>query len=375
MKKSKKILLISGILLLLFTGQKGLLLSQSTTNNPANNKEYNVSSLEWKLWGYRPESWKMDFNFNELKGPRAEYINVKAKVPGSVQKALRDAGIIGDWNIGNNYIGIEWIENRHWIFTTRLPEEWITKESKIILRCLGLDDNGVIMVNGKEAGKFNNTFIPYNFDITPFLKDKNNTLAIVFECPPSYLGQIGYTSKITDWKPRYYYGWDWIPRIVQIGIWDNILLEVLDKESARIEEIKVITEADKNKDFGNLKISAELSSLALRGKVRIQLSNETGDPIVDETVPATKLREGKAWDNLKIKRWWPNGSGDQVLYQLVCTLYDVDGNNRQVIERNVGFKNIEWLSCQGALPEADPWSDSCIGCEDTNFVTGIMIAP
>jgi len=318
-------------------------------NNPVGTgkvTEYNVSSLNWKIWGYRPESWKMDFNFSELTGPKAEYINIPVKVPGSVQKALKDAGIIDDWNIGNNYIAIEWIENRHWIFVTEIPDEWINKESNVILHCLGLDDNGVIMVNGKEAGKFNNTFIPYKFDITPFLKDKNNTLAIVFECLPAYLGQIGYTSKIKDWKPRFYYGWDWIPRIVQVGIWDDILLEVLDKESVRIEDIKVVTEADKNKDLGNLKISAELNSLALHGKVRIQLAKDTGEPIVDETVPATQLRQGKVWDNLKIKRWWANGSGDQVLYKLVCTLYDADGNNRQVIERNVGFKNIEWLSCK-----------------------------
>lgn len=319
--------------------------------------EYNVSSLDWKIWGYVPDSWKMDFNFSELKGPHAQYINIPAKVPGSVQKALRDAGIIEDWNIGINNFSIEWIENRHWLFVTTIPDEWIKKEHNIILNCLGLDDNGIIMVNGEEAGKFNNTFIPYKFDITPFLKDKNNTLAIVFKCPPAFLGGSGYTSKIKDWKSRFYYGWDWMPRIVQIGIWDDILLDVLDKESARIEGIKILTEADKNKDIGNLKISIELSSLALalHSKVRIQLTKDTGEPIVDETIPAVQLRTGKAWDNLKIKRWWPNGSGDQVLYKLVCTLYDVDGNNRQVIERNVGFKNIEWLSCQGALPEADPW--------------------
>ena len=353
--KNIKTLLIAIILLLMLTGQKGWLFSQSVDNDAGKNKEYNVSFLEWKLWGYRPESWKMDFNFNELKGPKAEYINIPVKVPGSVQKALKDAGIIDDWNIGNNYIDIEWIENRHWIFVTKIPDEWINKESNVILRCLGLDDNGVIMVNGKEAGNFNNTFIPYKFDITPFLKDKYNTLAIVFKCPPSYLGQIGYTSKIKDWKPRFYYGWDWIPRIVQIGIWDNILLDVIDKESANIEEIKIITGADKIKDIGNLKISAELSSMALNGKVRIQLKKGTGESIIDETVPAAQLREGKVWSNLKIKRWWPNGSGDQVLYKLVCTLCDINGGNRQVIERNVGFKNIEWLPCQGALPEADPW--------------------
>jgi len=373
MIKSIKTLLLFVILLLLFTGQKSFLFSQSKDSKAISNKEYNVSSLEWELWGYRPESWKMDFNFTELTGPRAEYINIPAKVPGSVQKALRDAGIIDDWNIGNNYIAIEWIENRHWIFVTKIPDEWINKESNIILHCLGLDDNGVIMVNGKEAGKFNNTFIPYKFNITPFLKDKNNTLAIVFECPPTYLGQIGYTSKIKDWKPRFYYGWDWIPRIVQIGIWDNILLEVFDKESARIEEIKVVTDADKIKDLGNLKISAELTSLALNGKVRIQLTKDTGEPIVDETVPATQLREGKVWGNLKIKRWWPNGSGDQVLYKLICTLYDVNGNNGQVIERNVGFKNIEWQPCQGALPEADPWI--CSVNNKPVFLQGVNWSP
>src|SRR5450759_4356341 len=251
-----KTLLISVILLLLFNGQKGLSFSQSIDNNSVSNKAYNVSSLEWKLWGYRPENWKLDFNFTELKGSKAEYISIPAKVPGSVQKALRDAGIIDDWNIGNNYISIEWIENRHWIFAAKIPDEWINKESNMILRCLGLD-------------------------------------------------------------------------------------EVTDKESARIEEIKIVTEADKMKDHGNLKISAELTPRALHGKVRIQLSKDTGEPVFDETFPAAQLRTGKVWDNLKIKRWWPNGSGDQVLYKLVCTLYDADGKNCQVIERNAGFKNIE----------------------------------
>jgi beta-mannosidase len=347
--------------------------SQNNVVKDLINKEYDLSALEWKLWGYRPESWKMDFNFTELNGPRAEYLNIPVRVPGSVQKALKDAGLIDDWNIGNNYINIEWIENRHWIFVTKIPDDWIKKDSKIILKCLGLDDNGVIMVNGKEAGSFNNTFIPYRFDITPFLKDRNNTLAIVFKCPPSYLGQIGYTSKITDWKPRFYYGWDWIPRIVQIGIWDNILMEVTDKESAEITDIKVVAGADRVKDLGTLQISAELTPEALRGKVRIQLNGLNGEQLLDETVPSVQLRGVKTWDNLNIKRWWPNGSGDQPLYKLVCKLIDENGNNIQVIERTIGFKNIEWLPCQGALPEADPWL--CSVNKKPVFLQGVNWTP
>ena len=355
MMKSSNKLLTFLLVFFLLTCQKELLLSKSIDNKVVKNKAYNLSSLEWKLWGYRPENWKMDFNFDELTGPKAEYINIPVKVPGSVQGALKDAAIIEDWNIGTNYVKMEWIENRHWIYCTRIPDDWISKGSHIILNCLGLDDNGVVMVNGKEVGKFCNTFISYQFDVTPFLKEKNNTLAIVFECPPSYLGQIGYTSKIKDWKPRFYYGWDWIPRIVQIGIWDDIFLEVPEKEGVIMEELKIVTETDKNRDLANLKVSAGLSPRAFHGKVRIKLTRDTGESIIDETIPATQLRDGKEWNNLAVKRWWPNGSGEQVLYKLECVLLDSAGNKLQVISRNVGFKRIEWQPCKGAGPEAVPW--------------------
>ena len=171
------------------------------------SQEYNLSNLEWRLWGYRPENWRMDFDFKQFQGNKAEFKNIPAKVPGSVQKALKDAGIIEDWNQGLNSNSIEWIENRHWLFTAKIPDEWITAGNEIILQCSGLDHKGLILVNGKEGGSFNNTFLHYDFNITPSLDKKNNTLAIVFECPPKYLGQIGWTSKIKDWKPRFCYGW------------------------------------------------------------------------------------------------------------------------------------------------------------------------
>lgn len=351
----KKLSTICVILLFLLCLQKGLSVSKNFDNEYLKNKEYVVSQLGWKLWGYRPESWKMDFNFTDLNGPKAEYGNIPVKVPGSVQKALKDAGLIPDWNIGNNYSMIEWIENRHWIFGAEIPDAWVSQERIIILHCPGLDGNGVIMVNGEEAGKFHNTFIPYRFNITPFLKDNNNTLAVVFECPPAYLGQIGYTSKIKDWKPRFYYGWDWIPRMVQIGIVDDILLEVLDNDHSAIEYISVTTDTDRIKDIGNLSVSAEVTPKAIYGKARIQLIKPDKEALFDETFPAIQLCQGKAWNNLNIRRWWPNGSGEQPLYRLLCTLYDADGTICQRIERKIGFKNIEWLPCKNALPEADPW--------------------
>jgi len=318
-------------------------------------QEINLSSLDWKLWGYRIDSWRKNFDFAQLRGDRAEYMDISVKVPGSVQKALKDAGIISDWNIGTNSTSNEWIENRHWLFVTPLPDSCLKNGNEFILHCNGLDQKGLIYVNGKEAGTFNNAFVPYDFDLTPLLKENNNTLAIIFECSPSYLGHSCWTSRIKDWKPRFYYGWDWMPRMVQIGIWDQVSLQVTKKDQIRIKDIQLTTEADKLNDLGNLKINAILSNQSAQNNIRIMLADQTGKPILNETVPAYNLIRSKSWNNLKIKRWWPNGSGDQPLYQLTIVLLDETGNPVQKISKIIGFKHIEWLPCKGAPKNADPW--------------------
>lgn len=125
--------------------------------------------------------------------------------------ALKNAHVIEDWNTGLNSTGVEWIENRHWLVVSKIPDKWLPEEGKeMLMECGGLDYKGSIFVNGKEVGGFDNAFIPYTFDITGYLSDTDNTIVFVFECPPSYLGQIGYTYLSEGLKPRFNYGWDWI---------------------------------------------------------------------------------------------------------------------------------------------------------------------
>jgi beta-mannosidase len=325
----------------------------SSTNTAV--KGINLSALDWRLWGYRIDSWRKNFDFQKLQGDRAEIMNITVQIPGSVQKALKDAGLISDWNMGTNSIESEWVENRHWLFTTTLPDNFFKAGDQFVLHCDGLDQKGLIYVNGKEAGSFNNAFIPYNFDFTPFLKEKSNTLVIIFECSPSYLGHSCWTSKIKDWKPRFYYGWDWTPRLVQIGIWDNVYLKIAQKDQVLINNLQITTDADKQKDLGELRIKANLSSLKDNNKLNIRLADPTGKPVLEETLPASELSGMKVWNNLKIKRWWPNGHGDQLLYRISVDLLDATGNSLQKIEREVGFKHVEWLPCKGAPINADPW--------------------
>jgi beta-mannosidase len=341
-------------------------------NRNSDQKIYQASSLEWKLWGFTPQSYRSSQFIPDPKR-NSETRGIPAPVPGSVQMALKNAGIIKDWNIGLNHNDCEWVENRSWMYSAKIPDEWIRGRKVVRLVCKGLDDNGVILINSREIGQFNNTHIPYTYELTAFLGDKDNTLEIVFNPPPRYLGTPYFSTKIQDWKPRFYYVWDWMPRNVQIGIWDDVFIEVADQEIVEISDLKVLTSADRMKDIGVLSVSGEMGYSAMKGRLSVTLLDDQGKIIINETVPCTQIRDGKTWNNLKIKRWWPNGDGEQNLYALSCTLFDENGTVRQVKESKVGFKNISWESNKNAPAGADPWL--CVVNNKPVFLQGVNWTP
>lgn len=322
-----------------------------------NVKTFDASGLDWNLWGYRPNSWRMNFDFNNFTGSWAELMNVPFKMPGSVQNALKSAGILPDWNIGLNNTACEWVENRHWIIASKIPDTWIPKDNEnFVLQCDGLDFRGILMVNGKEAGQFGNAFLLHTFNLKSFLKPVCNTIAFVFETQPQNLAQIGWTSKIKEWKPRFNYGWDWVPRIVQIGIFEKVTISLCKEDQPEIQNLQILTDADKTSDTGELKIKADLNKSAiLHGKINVLLSDQDGKTVFAEQLPTKEMVQQKIWKDLKIKRWWPNGFGKQTLYRLKVSLLDESGTAVQVVTRQIGFKNIQWLPCLGAKAEADPW--------------------
>ncbi len=353
MRKIKLLILCFLCISLVFTVK---IYGNSINGDDLNRSVFDASSLDWRLWCYRPNVWRMNFNFEQLSGSWAEHSDLPMIVPGSVQNALKKAGVIEDWNVGVNSRNIEWIENREWLVMAKLPDKIKADEDeKIFLRCHGLDYKGILMINGYEAGRFDNAFVPYSFLISPYLKESNNNIVFIFECPPQNLAQIGWTSRITDWKPRFNYGWDWMARIVQIGIWDDIFIETVKDNQMKFDGLKVSFSADRTKDMGALSVSVKFNNLARSGLVNVTLSDESGKKLINENFTVKEIEEKKDWSNLKIKRWWPNGLGQQPLYLLTITLKDTNGNEIQQETKRIGFRTIDWHPCEGAPAEADPW--------------------
>lgn len=315
-------------------------------------KIHDASILEWTLAGYVPFEWEL----RECKEigvvARPDIETVPAKVPGSVQKALLDAGKIPDWNIGMNARQIEWIENREWLYEAMLPDDWFESRKRYRIRCGGLDHKGQIFLNGTCIYRFENCHLEHLAELTSHLKPKDNRLQILFECPPRWLGQFQKSKNIRDWKPRFYYTWDWTSRMVQIGIWNSITIEQIPEYE--IQDLFVQTDFDADAGSGDLCITGRLSADA--GLVLNVLLASNQKPVYAETISSSEFsKNGLKWEKLPVQSWWPNCHGSQPLYDLRIQIVDKTGKILDVWEKRIGFKNVQWRPCENAPAAADPW--------------------
>jgi beta-mannosidase len=331
---------------------------------------FDLAELDWKVAGFTPYGWDFFGRKDLRRVTDADVPSVSAAVPGSVQAALLKAGVIEDWNFGLDARKCEWVENRQWVYQASLPDKWFAAGRQVRLRCLGLDYAGTVCINGQVAGEFCGTLIPHVFDLTPHLRENDNVLQIAFAPPPRWLGQTGHTSRMREWKPRFNYTWDWTSRLVQIGIWDDIAIEVTD--GCEVSELRCTTDFDLDAGQGILRVRG-----TVRGEpgstVRVVLSDGRQEIRAQQLAPAEFSHGQIVWDDLAVEPWWPNGSGRQVLYTVTCRLLDRDG---QVIDeqgRMVGFKHVEWRCCEGAPVEADPWI--CAVNDKPIFLQGVNWTP
>lgn len=334
---------------------------------PLPARRLDLAALNWTVAGYWPTSWtgrSMELGF----ALEPEIVPVPARVPGSVQGALLATGGLPNWFEGLKARECEWVENRDWMFSAKLPDDWFATGSRFVLNCGGLDGPGLLVFNRKQMGTFDNAHLPYSFDVTEWIQPSSNELHLIFTTPPRWLGQVGYTSQFKDWKPRFNYSWDWIPRMVQIGPWEPITLTV--SEAASFKSFRARADWEIVKKTGRLWVNGGVEGTA--ANARISLCD--GEMILKtETIAIDQLADGFEWRELAVEPWWPNGEGDRPLYSLTCELLDASGYVLDSTERRVGFKNATWQACANAPAEADPWI--CVINGKPVFLQGIDWTP
>lgn len=323
---------------------------------------WDLSAFTWTLRGWRQHDWELGKSFARTEDGTPDVPPLVARVPGSVRGALVAAGIVPSPYRGTDSRASEWIENRHWSYTVVIPDDAAAaaESARLVLVADSLDYAGVVLVDSTEVGRFEGSLTPVEFDVTDAVAQGGRTLTIVFTHLPDDIGQVGRTSEIREWKARFNYGWDWTPRIVQVGIAGPIALEA--RAGALLDRVDVATEHDHATGAGSLRVRAHSGAA---GTVRVDVTAPDGSAVATAAVDA----DGR-WHAVElgvVETWQPHTRGDQPLYT-VAVHNDDDRHTRRI-----GFRSLRWLPAQDAPAGAEPWILEVNG--EPLFLAGVNWVP
>jgi beta-mannosidase len=80
-------------------------------------------------------------------------------------------------------------------------------------------------------------FSPVNIDLSQFLQNENTLKVLIHPIPKSHTRSNDQTQADKSVKPAVSYGWDWHPRLVPSGIWDDTYLEI--RQALHISETRL----------------------------------------------------------------------------------------------------------------------------------------
>ena len=276
---------------------------------------------------------------------------------------------IDDPFIAGNEKELKWIHESDWIYRTEfdLPTE-SKSQRDLFLVFDGLDTIANIELNGKTVGDTNNMFRQYRFPISELVKTTGNILQVLFQSPIRVgnelieqfgeLSSVRFEERVYLRKAQYSFGWDWGPSLPTIGIWRPVYLEYL--ENAWIDSVRFDT-LELNEAMAKVSIKVDLEG-HLNGEYEVRCNfahedqkfsevkststNFSSDAInSDATNTNSKLLEFV----IEVKNpsfWWPNGHGDQSLYDLEISIYS-KGKKIDHSSRKVGIRTIDLIQQEG----------------------------
>jgi len=286
-----------------------------------------------------------------------------ARVPGGAHTDLLALGRIPDPFVADNEKRVQWVAQSDWVYRRgfRCSPEFLAEE-KIFLVCDGLDTLAKVILNGHELGRTANMFRRYEWEIKPLLHAVGeNILEIAFASPVKYISEKHSVREMPGpyhsfpggpyiRKAPCQFGWDWGPQLPPIGIWKDIRLEGCS--GARLAEVHLRQEHS----GGQVAIEARIAckhwgEMPLAAVVRITTPN--GEIIEKEAALTMKGEVAVKTPIPNPELWWPNGYGDQPLYQVEVVLRGKDSLLDQK-KYQVGLRTIEL--CQ----EQDQWGRSFV---------------
>lgn len=343
-----------------------------------------IALTHWELSGYFPYVPQLGMMEPDLGRSITDWM--PAEVPGSVHRDLQRAGWIPDPYFGMNSMQCEWVENRWWAYRTAFALSPAPGQ-RCHLHFAGLDYKCHIYLNGTFLLLHEGSFTPVDLDVTDHLTPGENVLLVIFESAPDEESQAGHASHTRTQKSRFSYKWDFGTRMVPVGIWDDVWLELTG--SAVIRQVRLVpTVTGKG---GQLLVQADcdlrpdaadcslIAAISYHGRQVASTAVPCARNRVEAPVSSHGCNHGEqdscAEALLTLPRvalWQPNGMGDQPLYDVQLTL-TCGGRVSHTWQGRVGFRELEWVANDGASAGALPYTLRVNGRRV--YIKGVNLTP
>ena len=218
--------------------------------------------------------------------------------------------------------------------TFEVSDEMRADNRRIYLSFQGVESAYYVYLNGKEVGYREDSYSPHRFDITDYLIEGENLLAV---------------------KVHKFCDGTWFEdqdMIYDGGIFRDVY--ITSEPLVKIEDYTVVTDLDENHENATLKISADVRNMSSTDhsgwSIQVKALDEAGDNILgDVFLPVSDLASARtgtveaAIDVTAPKLWsaeHPN------LYALVLTLIDGQGAEVETLSTQLGFRELEFTATE-----------------------------
>ncbi len=280
---------------------------------------------------------------------------LSATVPGLVHTDLLDHGLIPDPFVSTNELEIKSLEAKDWEYkTTFVLSSDLMKNEQVDLIFEGLDTYADVFLNDSLIIQADNMHRPWSAEVKRLLNRKENELRVQFYSPVrkgqekleelAYLipngnesVPLGKQNSVFSRKAQYHFGWDWGPRLVSSGIWREMKFKGWNK--AKIENVKIDV---KGLDENEAECVVLIEALNLSGS-NLEAVVSFGDSQMNSNIilgGKDKIAYRVKISNPRI--WWPNGMGEQALYDVKVDLV-LDGKAVDSYITKFGLRTVKLI--------------------------------
>ncbi|MBQ9099335.1 MAG: hypothetical protein IJY50_07900 [Clostridia bacterium] len=251
-----------------------------------------------------------------------------ATVPGNIQKDYATAHNFADVQFADNYKQFLPLENDHWEYRTHLQLERQPGE-RVFFVTKGIQYRYDILLGDKLLFSYEGMFRGHEIELTEHLTGQDDLLTVhIYPHPKSGRGHANSRDEANEsCNPPVYYGWDWNPRLLISGIWDDTYIET--RGDSHIGACEVLADISDDLTVGTVRCSFDCAL-----PCEILLLDEEGKEVYRGT--------DKQFTVNTPELWWCNGQGAPYLYTWVVR------NGHEEHTGKLGFRRLRLLRNAGA---------------------------